>query len=158
MSSPVEPEHVRRWGEQHGRSDFVVFTNGVFDLLHPGHLEVIRCARRAAGQRGIVVVGANSDESTRRIKGIRRPIQNQDDRIHLLEAVRDVDLVFMFHEDDPQILISRIRPDVIVRGGDHGMFQTMPDGSSKEVLLTRRDPRWSTTQIIRDIVRSTPRG
>ncbi len=93
----------------------VVFTNGVFDLLHRGHAEYLAQAR-ALGDR--LVVGVNSDASVRRLKGPARPIVREDDRAALVAALRCVDLAVVFDEDTPLRLIEEVRPDVLVKGGD----------------------------------------
>src|SRR5687768_10912356 len=93
----------------------VVFTNGCFDLLHPGHIDLLRRAR-AFGTR--LIVGINSDESARKIKGDGRPFIKQDDRAELLSALRFVDEVVVFDEATPGQLIRKIKPDVLVKGGD----------------------------------------
>ncbi len=93
----------------------VVFTNGVFDLLHRGHAEYLAEAR-ALGDR--LVVGVNSDASVRRLKGPTRPLVAAADRLALLEALRCVDLAVVFDEDTPLALIEAVRPDVLVKGGD----------------------------------------
>lgn len=99
-----------------GSGSRVVFTNGVFDLLHPGHVAYLEEAR-SLGQR--LVVGLNADESVRRLKGKTRPVQAQDDRALVLAALRSVDLVVIFAEDTPFDLINTLRPDVLVKGGDY---------------------------------------
>jgi len=93
----------------------IVFTNGVFDLLHRGHVEYLAEAR-ALGQR--LVVGVNSDASARRLKGPSRPIVAAADRVAVLEALAAVDLAVVFEEDTPERLIRAIEPDVLVKGGD----------------------------------------
>ena len=94
----------------------VVFTNGVFDLLHPGHIKLLREARRH-GDR--LVVGINSDASVRRLKGSGRPVQALRARAEVLAALRDVDLVVAFSEDTPLALIRALRPGVLVKGADY---------------------------------------
>ena len=93
----------------------IVFTNGCFDILHPGHIDLFDRAR-ALGDR--LIVGINSDESVRRIKGAGRPFMDQDSRREILRALRFVDEVVIFNEPTPAALIERIRPDVLVKGGD----------------------------------------
>ncbi len=95
----------------------VVFTNGVFDLLHPGHIDVLRGAR-AEGSH--LVVGLNSDASVRRLgKGPERPVRSEADRAVVLAALAMVDAVVVFDEDTPLELVRRLEPDVIVKGGDY---------------------------------------
>ncbi len=97
----------------------LVFTNGVFDLLHRGHVTVLAQAR-ALGTS--LVVGVNTDASVRRLgKGSDRPINGEDDRVVVLAALQSTDLVVLFDEDTPYALIAAIRPDVIVKGGDYDM-------------------------------------
>jgi D-beta-D-heptose 7-phosphate kinase/D-beta-D-heptose 1-phosphate adenosyltransferase len=93
----------------------VVFTNGCFDILHVGHARYLQDAR-ALGD--ILVVGLNSDDSVRRIKGPERPIQHESDRGELLSSLACVDYVVLFDEDTPLELIEAIAPDVLVKGGD----------------------------------------
>jgi len=94
----------------------VVFTNGVFDLLHPGHLDVLDRARR---EGAALVVGVNSDASVRRLKGPQRPIRTSAERAIVLAGLEAVDVVVVFDEDTPFDLVQAIAPDVIVKGGDY---------------------------------------
>jgi rfaE bifunctional protein nucleotidyltransferase chain/domain len=93
----------------------VAFTNGCFDLLHRGHVHVLREAR-ACGD--VLIVGINSDESIKQIKGPARPVLPEPDRCELLGAMEMVDFVILFNEPDPYDLIAAIHPDVLVKGGD----------------------------------------
>lgn len=95
----------------------VVFTNGVFDLLHPGHVDVLHGARAEGAH---LVVGVNSDASVRRLnKGPERPIRSERDRAYVLAALAAVDAVVVFDEDTPAELVAALQPDVIVKGGDY---------------------------------------
>ena len=94
----------------------VVFTNGVFDLLHPGHVDVLVGARRLGDA---LVVGINSDSSVKRLKGPDRPLRSDADRGYVLGALEAVDAVVVFGEDTPLELIRHLRPDVLVKGGDY---------------------------------------
>ena len=94
----------------------IVFTNGCFDLLHPGH---IRLLSTAAAEGDVVIVGINDDESVRRLKGENRPIYPAEERAEILLALRWVDLVTLFPEDTPLETIERIRPDVLVKGAEY---------------------------------------
>jgi D-beta-D-heptose 7-phosphate kinase/D-beta-D-heptose 1-phosphate adenosyltransferase len=98
----------------------VVFTNGVFDLLHRGHVEYLQGAR-ALGD--LLIVGLNSDASVRRIKGPQRPLCPQEDRAAVLSALWCVDHVALFDEDTPQRLIEHLLPDVLVKGADYRVDQ-----------------------------------
>jgi len=93
----------------------VVFTNGCFDILHRGHLELLKhCA-----SKGRVIVGLNSDDSVKGLKGPSRPYNDQEDRKIILEACRYVDEVIIFNEQTPYNLIKSLNPDIIVKGGDY---------------------------------------
>ncbi|MEW5917585.1 MAG: D-glycero-beta-D-manno-heptose 1-phosphate adenylyltransferase, partial [Gemmatimonadota bacterium] len=132
--------------EQPGR---VVFTNGVFDLLHSGHIDLL-CAARARGDA--LVVGLNSDASVRRLKGPSRPVRNTAERAHVLAALACVDAVTVFDEDTPRELILDLRPDVLVKGGDYTV-ETMVGASDVvswggEAVIVPLTAGQSTTRII----------
>lgn len=93
----------------------IVFTNGCFDLLHVGH---VRYLQEAKAQGTILVVGVNSDASVQRLKGPTRPIQNENDRAEILAALAAVDYTVIFTEDTPENLIHKVRPHILVKGGD----------------------------------------
>lgn len=114
VTSQHELEQLRDNLRSKGGS--VVFTNGVFDILHAGHVMYLEAAR-AMGD--ILVVGMNTDESVRRIKGPTRPVNDQQDRAFVLAALRCVDHVVLFDEDTPLILITTLMPDVLVKGSDY---------------------------------------
>jgi D-beta-D-heptose 7-phosphate kinase/D-beta-D-heptose 1-phosphate adenosyltransferase len=127
----------------------VVFTNGVFDLLHPGHVEVLDEARR---EGAALVVGINSDASVQRLKGPTRPVRTAAERAVVLAALESVDAVVVFDEDTPFELVQAIEPDVIVKGGDYS-----PDTIVGADIVTARGGRvvvvplvsgQSTTSII----------
>jgi len=94
----------------------VVFTNGCFDLIHIGHIKLLKECEKLGG---IVVVGINTDESVRRLKGGGRPINPQDERAEILASLEMVDLVVLFDEDTPLELIKEIKPHILVKGGDY---------------------------------------
>ena len=110
------PAAIRTVGEWQAAGDKVVFTNGCFDLLHFGHLHYLAAAR-ALGQR--LVVGLNSADSVRRLKGAHRPINDEASRQTILAALQFVDLVVVFDTDTPLGLIEQLRPDVLAKGGDY---------------------------------------
>lgn len=97
------------------KKDKIVFTNGCFDILHRGHIEILRIARSLGD---VLIVGLNSDESVRRLKGDHRPINSEADRASILLALRYVDEVIIYEEDTPLRLIEEIKPHVLVKGGD----------------------------------------
>jgi rfaE bifunctional protein nucleotidyltransferase chain/domain len=94
----------------------IVFTNGCFDILHVGHVSYLNSAK-ALGD--VLILGLNSDESVRRLKGQERPLNTQDDRAHVLAGLRAIDDVVIFAEDTPFALIQAIQPDVLAKGGDY---------------------------------------
>lgn len=98
----------------------LVFTNGVFDILHVGHVRYLEQAR-ALGDA--LVVAINSDASVRQLKGEGRPLMNQDDRAEILAALRAVDYVTIFDEISPRSLIAELLPDILVKGGDYSLDQ-----------------------------------
>jgi D-beta-D-heptose 7-phosphate kinase / D-beta-D-heptose 1-phosphate adenosyltransferase len=109
-------ECVARCGELRAEGKRIVFTNGCFDILHRGHVSYLEAA---AALGDALVVGINSDESVRRLKGSERPIVHEEDRAALVAALRAVALVTIFPEDTPYELIRSITPDVLVKGGDY---------------------------------------
>ena len=112
----LPPEASAKLALWHASRARVVFTNGVFDLLHRGHAEYLEEAR-ALGDR--LVVGVNTDASVRRLKGPSRPIVDEQDRAALVRALACVDLVVLFDDDTPQRLIEAVKPDVLVKGADY---------------------------------------
>jgi D-beta-D-heptose 7-phosphate kinase/D-beta-D-heptose 1-phosphate adenosyltransferase len=132
-----------------GQSGRVVFTNGVFDLLHPGHVDVIVGARRRGDA---LVVAINSDASVRRLKGPERPVRSEAERAYVLAAFGAVDAVIVFGEDTPLEAVRAIRPDVIVKGGDYredtivGAAEVRAGGG--DVVVIPLTPGQSTTGII----------
>ena len=138
---------ARAWRErQPGR---VVFTNGVFDLLHPGHVDVLRGARE---QGDALVVGLNSDASVRRLKGPRRPVRTEADRAYVLAAFEMVDAVTVFAQDTPLELVKTLRPDVIVKGGDYSPETVVGAAEVRswggDCVIIPLTPGQSTTTII----------
>ncbi len=131
------------------RDRTVVFTNGCFDLLHPGHIEFLAEAR-ALGDA--LVVGLNSDASVRRLKGAGRPWVVEADRAAVLAGLRSVDAVTLFDEDTPLELISALLPDVLVKGGDYDLDSVVGrevvEGVGGDVRVLSFVERYSTTDIL----------
>jgi D-beta-D-heptose 7-phosphate kinase/D-beta-D-heptose 1-phosphate adenosyltransferase len=127
----------------------VGFTNGCFDILHPGHVKVLTAARGACDR---LVVGLNSDASVKRLKGEGRPVQNERARAEVLAALEAVDLVVIFEEDTPLKLITQIEPSVLVKGGDYTRDQVVGHevvaANGGEVLLIDVLPGFSTTALV----------
>lgn len=139
--------HLAEWRRQGLR---VGFTNGCFDILHPGHVKVLTAARGACDR---LVVGLNSDASVRRLKGEDRPVQDERARAEVLAALEAVDLVVVFDEDTPIRLIEQIRPSVLVKGGDYTREQVVGyevvEAHGGEVLLVDVLEGHSTTSLVK---------
>ena len=133
----------------------VAFTNGCFDLLHRGHVHVLRAARACAD---LLIVGINSDQSVKHIKGRARPVLPESDRCELVGAMEMVDFVVLFNEPDPYSLISAIRPDVLVKGGDWNTDKIiggdLVEEAGGEVVVVPYIKGFSTTEIIERIKNS----
>ena len=154
MTEPLDPlDKVMDWkraltwrASVRGR---LVFTNGVFDLLHPGHVDVLLGARRHGEA---LVVGVNSDESVRRLKGPERPIRSAAERCYVLAALESVDAVVVFEQDTPRELITLLRPDVLVKGGDYTEATIVGAAEVRErggdVIVIPLTPGHSTTSTI----------
>ena len=112
MTTEQTVERVQAWRRAGKR---IVFTNGVFDLLHPGHVRYLQQAR-ALGDA--LIVGINSDRSVQAIKGLERPITPEDERAEIVAALACVDGVVVFDEDTPQQIVEALQPDVLVKGAD----------------------------------------
>ena len=133
----------------------IVFTNGVFDILHPGHVRYLQAAR-AHGD--LLIVGINSDASVRRNKGPERPINPQDERAEVLAALACVDAVSIFDDDTPADIIGRVQPDVLVKGADWPADQIVGrdtvEARGGRVVLEPVEQGYSTTDIIARVQRS----
>lgn len=123
-----------------------IFTNGCFDVIHRGHIELFRFCHNM----GYVVVGLNSDKSTRKLKGDKRPVNCQEDRELLLRSLKFVDDVIVFDEDTPYKLINEIKPDIIVKGGDYKIEEVVGHDLC-EVKIFNYVKGYSTTKTIQDI-------
>lgn len=146
LSTDALEAQVKSWRKQNLR---VGFTNGCFDILHPGHVKVITEARAACDR---LIVALNSDASVKRLKGTDRPLQNERARAEVLAALEAVDLVVFFDEDTPLRLIERIKPNVLVKGGDYRREQVVGheimDTIGGEVLLVDIVAGFSTTSLV----------
>ena len=144
--------HVKRVEKLSNKSqEKIVFTNGVFDILHTGHVDLIRFAK-SLGEK--LVVGINSDGSVKRLKGESRPINSQDDRKRILEALQEVDEVIIFNEDDPRDIRSIISPDILVKGGEWTAEEVrqrdeIPDETEVKIFPLVKD--YSTTGVLEKI-------
>lgn len=146
-------DEAAAWAAAHrGRGRRIVFTNGVFDIVHPGHVRYLRQAR-ALGDALIVAV--NSDRSVRANKGPGRPINPERERREVLAALAAVDAVVVFDEETPLEAISRIQPDVLVKGADWGehdiVGRDVVEARGGRVVRMALSPGHSTTDIIRRV-------
>ena len=130
----------------------IVFTNGVFDILHRGHVEYLAKAKSLGD---VLIVGLNSDASVQRLKGRTRPIQSQRDRAAILSALRSVDYVVMFGEDRPDRLIEQVKPDVLVKGADYKLSEIAGAGFVRSyggsVRRLRLMPGRSTSRLLKKL-------
>lgn len=132
------------------QSKKIVFTNGVFDILHKGHIASLT---EAASYGKILIVGVNSDSSVRKLKGLTRPVNDENARALLLASMLQTDAVILFEEDTPQDLIKMIMPDILVKGGDYtieqiaGAKEVIENGG--EVKIAKIIEGISTTNIIK---------
>ena len=130
----------------------VVFTNGVFDLLHPGHLRYLRHARSLGDA---LIVGINSDRSVQAIKGPDRPITPERERAEILAALTCVDAVVIFDEETPHDVIARLQPDVLVKGADWAadaiVGRDIVEARGGKVVRVPIEPGYSTTAILKKI-------
>jgi D-beta-D-heptose 7-phosphate kinase/D-beta-D-heptose 1-phosphate adenosyltransferase len=137
-----------------GRS--IVFTNGVYDLLHPGHVRYLQAAR---AEGGALIVGVNSDRSVRANKGPGRPINPEHERAELIAALAAVDAAVIFDEDTPHAIISALQPDVLVKGADWAADQIVGrdvvEARGGRVVRATIEPGHSTTDILAKIRQSS---
>ena len=130
----------------------VVFTNGVFDLLHPGH---VRYLQRARALGDALIVGVNSDRSVRAIKGWQRPITPEAERAEILAALAPVDAAVIFDEDTPHAIIAAIQPDILVKGADWAedaiVGRDIVEARGGRVVRVALEPGYSTTAIVKKI-------
>jgi D-glycero-beta-D-manno-heptose 1-phosphate adenylyltransferase len=150
-------EAVRFVAERRAAGQIIVFTNGVFDLLHPGHIRYLR-ETRALGDA--LLVGVNSDRSVRANKGPGRPVTPEAERVEILEALACVDGVVAFDEETPHELIAALTPDVLVKGADWAedaiVGRDIVESRGGRVVRVPIEPGHSTTRIIQKI--RTPLG
>src|SRR5512142_3177538 len=151
-SLPDAESLVARWRAEGRR---IVFTNGVFDILHPGHLRYLQAARRHGD---LLIVGLNSDASVRRNKGPDRPTNPESERAEVLEALACVDAVSVFDEDTPAEIIRRVQPDILVKGADWPADQIVGrdtvEARGGRVILEPVETGYSTTRLIERVRQS----
>ena len=151
-------EHIKTWDqitsivdELKNKNRKIIFTNGCFDILHIGHIKYLEKAKSFGD---ILIVGLNSDDSIRRLKGKKRPINIQTDRAYLLASLEVVDYLVVFDDDTPFELINLIKPDVLVKGGDYKERKVVGEDIAKELRLVKFIEGKSTTKIIEKLKKS----
>jgi rfaE bifunctional protein nucleotidyltransferase chain/domain len=130
----------------------VVFTNGCYDILHPGHIRLLESARSLGD---ILILALNTDASVQRLKGPTRPLVSQDERAELAAALQAVDAVTFFDEDTPRELIAAVLPDILVKGADWSHFiagREEVEAAGGRVLALPLEPGYSTTGILEDVL------
>ena len=145
-------EAILQFGREKRNGRRVVFTNGCFDLLHPGHIQSLEMAR---GLGDALIVGINSDASVRQLKGEGRPLLPELERAEILAALESVDAVVIFDELTPREVIARLLPDVLVKGGDWAgdriVGRDEVEAAGGRVVSAPVLPGYSTTEIVRKI-------
>ena len=149
----IANNHIKQWKKT---GDTVVFTNGCFDIIHRGHIEILSAAKKKGNR---LVVGLNGDQSVTRLKGNDRPLQPFKDRAMILDAIESVDMVVSFEEDTPEKIILHFLPDILVKGGDYntdtivGADTVIANGGTVEIIPLI--PEKSTTALLDRIIKST---
>ena len=146
-------EQRRLWREQGRR---VVFTNGCYDLLHPGHIRLLEQARSLGD---VLILALNSDSSVQRFKGPSRPLLSEVERAGLAADLEAVDAVTLFHEDTPRELIAAVLPDVLVKGADWSHFiagKEEVEAAGGQVLTLPMEPGYSTTNLVEKLLARQP--
>lgn len=152
--SLAQAVHIRSRLRERGKT--VVLTNGVFDILHVGHVRYLQAARKLGD---MLFVGLNSDASAQALKGAGRPLTPQSERAEILSAMRYVDYVILFDEPTATHLVEALQPDVYAKGGDYGVGKPLPEARAVEnwggrIVLLPYTPRHSTTHIVARILGS----
>jgi D-beta-D-heptose 7-phosphate kinase / D-beta-D-heptose 1-phosphate adenosyltransferase len=155
LNKSSSDEHIKTWdeissiiNELKNKDRKIIFTNGCFDILHIGHIKYLEKAKSFGD---ILIVGLNSDNSIRRLKGNNRPINTQNDRAYILASLEVIDYLVIFDEDTPFELINLIKPDVLVKGGDYEDKEVIGQDIAKELKLVKFIDGKSTTKTIERI-------
>ena len=149
----IANNYIKQWKKT---GDTVVFTNGCFDIIHRGHIEILSAAKEKGNH---LVVGLNGDQSVTRLKGNDRPLQPFEDRAMILDAIESVDMVVGFEENTPAKIILHFLPDILVKGGDYttdtivGADTVIANGGTVEIIPLI--PEKSTTALLDWIIKST---
>ena len=128
----------------------IIFTNGCFDIIHIGHLRLLNECKKL----GKLIIGINSDKSIRKIKGIKRPINNENDRKKFLEELNIADDIIIFDNETPYNLIKKIKPDILIKGGDYKKENIIGKDLVKEIKIINYLDNYSTSKIINKIIKN----
>jgi len=149
---------VRQREEWRRAGKTVVFTNGCYDLLHPGHIRLLEQARSMGD---VLILALNTDDSVRRLKGPTRPLLSEQDRADMALGLEAVDAVTLFDEDTPRELIAAVLPDVLIKGADWAHFiagREEVEAAGGKVLAIALEPGYSTTGMVEEILRRVFKG
>lgn len=152
----TRPELVRQRAQWRIAGKTVVFTNGCYDLLHPGH---IRLLERSRSEGDILILALNTDASVARLKGPSRPLMNEQDRAAMALALEAVDAVTFFDEDTPRELIADVLPDILIKGADWAHFiagREEVEAAGGQVMALSLEPGFSTTNIEKELLARLP--
>ncbi|MFM2123840.1 MAG: hypothetical protein RL328_291 [Acidobacteriota bacterium] len=152
----TRPELVRQRAQWKSEGKTVVFTNGCYDLLHPGH---IRLLERSRSEGDILILALNTDASVARLKGPTRPLMSQEDRAAMALALEAVDAVTYFDEDTPRELIAEVLPDILIKGADWAHFiagREEVEAAGGKVMALSLEPGFSTTNIEKELLARIP--
>jgi rfaE bifunctional protein nucleotidyltransferase chain/domain len=152
----TRPELIAARGRWKQEGKIVVFTNGCYDLLHPGHVRLLEQARSLGD---VLILALNSDASVRRLKGPSRPLIPEQERAEVASALASVDAVTLFDEDTPRELIASLLPDILVKGADWAHWiagREEVEASGGKVLALALEPGYSTTGIVETILTRKP--
>jgi D-beta-D-heptose 7-phosphate kinase / D-beta-D-heptose 1-phosphate adenosyltransferase len=155
LNKSTSDVHIKNWDQistivsfLKSKNKKIVFTNGCFDILHYGHIKYLEAAKKSGD---ILILGLNSDDSVRKLKGKNRPINNQADRAYILASLEVVDYLVIFNDETPLQLIQLIKPDVLVKGGDYNGKEVVGQDIAKELRLVEFFNGKSTSQTIKRI-------
>jgi rfaE bifunctional protein nucleotidyltransferase chain/domain len=152
----TRPELVEARAQWRNAGRAVVFTNGCYDILHPGH---IRLLERARGLGDVLILALNTDASVARLKGPSRPLIPESERARMALALEAVDAVILFDEDTPRELIAEVLPDVLVKGADWAHFiagREEVEAAGGKVMALALEPGYSTTNIEKELLARQP--
>src|SRR6266571_1834429 len=150
------PDLIAARAEWKQAGKIVVFTNGCYDLLHPGHIRLLEQARSLGD---ILILALNSDGSVRRLKGPTRPLLSEQERAEVASGLAAVDAITVFDEDTPRELIAAVLPDVLVKGADWAHWiagREEVEAAGGQVMALALEPGYSTTGIVEEILTRTP--